>query len=182
MNKVIRSHLGQPHHGTSCILYRNHHGQRFEDVTKAAGLDFAMAPMGSNFADFDGDGFLDFYLGSGTPRYSMLVPNRMFRNVQGKRFADITVSSGTGHLQKGHGVACGDWDRNGSVDLFVEMGGTVPGDRSRSLFFQNPSVKPHWITVRLVGKKSNRPGNRRTPQGDVAVHEANHLPLRHQWK
>jgi hypothetical protein len=55
-------------------------------------------------------------------------------------------------------VACGDWDRNGSLDLFIQMGGSVPGDRARSLFFQNPSRGHHWVTVRLVGQKSNRPG------------------------
>jgi tetratricopeptide (TPR) repeat protein len=157
LNEVVKSQLGQAHRGRICRLYRNRNGQRFQDVSKSAGLNKAMAPMGSNFGDFDGDGFLDFYLGTGTPNYSMLVPNRMFKNVGGKRFADITLSSGTGHLQKGHGVACGDWDRNGSVDLFVQMGGAAPGDRSRSLLFQNPAKGHHWITVRLVGKKSNRP-------------------------
>ena len=39
--------------------------------------------------------------------------------------ADIlaTASTGTGHLQKGHAVACGDWDRDGDVDIFIETGG-----------------------------------------------------------
>ncbi len=156
LNEVINSHLGRPNRGVPCRLYRNRNGRGFEDVTGAAGLDLAMAPMGSNFGDFDGDGFLDFYLATGTPNYSMLVPNRMFKNIGGKRFADITTSSGTGHLQKGHGVACGDWDRNGSIDLFVQMGGTGPGDRARSLLFQNPGSRHHWLTVRLIGKKSNR--------------------------
>ncbi len=81
------------------------------------------ATMGCNFGDFDNDGWLDFYLGTGDPDLSMLVPNRMFKNVAGQRFAEITGSSGTGHLQKGHGVACGDWDHDGDVDIFIEMGG-----------------------------------------------------------
>jgi hypothetical protein len=156
LDKVIKSHLGLPHHGHICHLYRNVEGQHFEDVSNAVGLDLAMAPMGCNFGDFDGDGYLDFYLATGTPFYSMLVPNRMFKNVQGKRFADITLSSGTGHLQKGHGVAIGDWDGDGRVDMFVQMGGAVPGDRARSLLFQNPTAKHHWLTVRLVGTKTNR--------------------------
>jgi hypothetical protein len=113
--------------------------------------------MGSNFTDVDNDGFLDFYLGTGTPNYSMLVPNRLFKNVQGKRFADISMSSRTGHLQKGHGVACGDWDRDGNVDLYVQHGGATPGDRFRNVLFQNPGHANHWITVKLIGKKSNRP-------------------------
>jgi hypothetical protein len=113
--------------------------------------------MGSNFADLDNDGYLDFYLATGEPLYSTLVPNRLFKNVGGKRFADITMSSGTGHLQKGHGVACGDWDRDGNVDLFVRLGGTTPGDAFRSALFQNPGQGNHWLTVKLVGKKTNRP-------------------------
>src|SRR5438445_12974381 len=86
----------------------------------------------------------------------MLVRTRMFTNAAGKRFADITVSSGTGNLQKGHAVAVGDWDRDGNVDLFVELGGAAPGDRFRNVLFQNPGHDNHWITVKLVGKKTNR--------------------------
>jgi FG-GAP-like repeat len=78
--------------------------------------------LGSNYGDFDNDGFLDMYQGTGEPNLCTLIPNRMFKNVGGERFAEITASSGTGNLQKGHGVACGDWDRDGDVDLFVQMG------------------------------------------------------------
>src|SRR5947207_2968803 len=63
---------------------------------------------------------------------------------------------GTGHLQKGHAVAWGDWDRDGNVDLFVELGGAVPGDRFRNVLFQNPGHNHHWLTLKLVGKKTNR--------------------------
>ena len=112
--------------------------------------------MGSNFGDFDNDGYLDFYLGTGDPNLSTLIPNRMFKNVAGKRFAEITASSRTGHLQKGHGVACGDWDRNGSVDIFIQLGGAVPGDRYHNVLFQNPGQGNNWLSVKLVGKKTNR--------------------------
>jgi hypothetical protein len=81
----------------------------------------------------------------------------MFKNVGGSRFAEITGTTGTGHLQKGHGVACGDWDRDGDVDLFVETGGAVNGDRFHDLMFQNPGQGNHWLTVKLVGKTTNRP-------------------------
>jgi hypothetical protein len=156
LGDVIKSHLGLPHQVQTCRLYRNLGGKGFEDVTAAVGLDLALCPMGSNFVDVDNDGFLDFYLGTGDPNYSMLVPNRLFKNVQGKRFADITTSSGTGHLQKGHAVACGDWDRDGNVDVFEQIGGATPGDRFRNVLFQNPGHDNHWITVKLVGKKTNR--------------------------
>ncbi len=125
-------------------------------MTREAGLDRVYSPMGSNFGDFDNDGFLDFYLGTGDPNLHMLVPNRMFKNVGGKRFAEITASARTGHLQKGHGTACGDWDRNGTVDLLVQLGGAIPGDRYHNVLFQNPGQGNNWLNIKLVGKKTNR--------------------------
>jgi FG-GAP-like repeat/ASPIC and UnbV len=153
---VARGLRGEPHRLAHSRLFLNREGKRFEDVTQAAGLDMVLATMGSNFADFDNDGLLDMYLGTGEPSLSMLVPNRMFKNVQGSRFAEITASSGTGNLQKGHGVACGDWNRDGNVDLFVQMGGASNGDRYHNILFQNPGHPHHWLTLKLIGQKSNR--------------------------
>jgi hypothetical protein len=156
LDDVVRGLLGQPHNGYSNKLFRNVNGRSFEDVTKEAGLDMVLAPMGSNYGDFDNDGFLDMYLGTGDPEISTLVPNRMFKNVAGRRFAEITGPSGTGHLQKGHAVACGDWDRDGDVDLFIEMGGAVNGDRYHNILFQNPGQGNRWLAIKLVGQKTNR--------------------------
>lgn len=153
---VVKGLLGQPHERLSNRLYRNRNGKGFDNVTDDAGLNLVFACMGSNFGDFDNDGWLDFYLGTGEPSLATLVPNRMFKNLQGKRFADITGTSRTGHLQKGHGVACGDWDRDGDVDLFVQTGGAADGDRYHNLLFQNPGQGNHWLTLKLVGKKTNR--------------------------
>ncbi len=153
---VVRGMLNQPHDLPTAKLYRNLGGKRFQDVTRQAGLDRVYSPMGSNFGDFDNDGYLDFYLGTGDPNLHMLVPNRLFRNVAGRRFADITASSRTGHLQKGHGTACGDWDRNGTVDIFLQLGGAVPGDRYHNVLFQNPGQGNNWLNVKLVGRKTNR--------------------------
>jgi hypothetical protein len=156
MDEVVRGILGMPTDRPGNRLYRNLQGKGFQDVAVAAGLEPLYASMGSNFADFDNDGFLDMYQATGGLNFGFLVPNRMLKNVEGKRFADISSSSRTGHLQKGHGVACGDWDRDGDVDLFVEMGGGVNGDAYHNLLFQNPGQGNHWLTVKLVGKKTNR--------------------------
>jgi hypothetical protein len=137
-------------------LWRNLGGKGFRDVSKETGIDKVFATMGCNFADFDNDGYLDFYLGTGDPFLETLVPNRMFQNVGGRRFADVTATSGTGQLQKGHGVACGDWDRDGNVDLFVELGGATPGDRYHNALFQNPGRGNNWLTLKLIGRKTNR--------------------------
>jgi hypothetical protein len=153
---IVKGLIGQPHSSYSNKLYRNMGGKGFKDVTKEMGLDMVFATMGSNFGDFDNDGYLDMYLGTGDPHLSTLVPNRMFKNVAGKRFAEITGTSGTGHLQKGHSVCCGDWDRDGNVDIFIEMGGAINGDKYHNILFQNPGHDNSWLTVKLVGKKTNR--------------------------
>jgi ASPIC and UnbV/FG-GAP-like repeat len=157
LGDVVLGLLGQPHAKSSPRLFRNVNGTGFENKTREAGLDMVFATMGSNFADFDNDGWLDFYLGTGDPDLSTLVPNRMFKNVGGKRFSEITGSSGTGHLQKGHAVACGDWDHDGDVDLFIEMGGATYGDQYHNILFQNPGQGNNSLTVKLVGVKTNRP-------------------------
>ncbi|MEX2141874.1 MAG: CRTAC1 family protein [Pirellulales bacterium] len=153
---VVQGLTGKPHKLQSNRLFRNREGKNFENVTQPAGLDMVFQTMGSNFADFDNDGYLDMYLGTGEPNLATLVPNRMFKNVAGRRFADVTASSGTGNLQKGHGVACGDWDRDGDVDLFIQMGGVINGDKYHNILFQNPGHDNRWLSVKLIGQKTNR--------------------------
>ena len=114
-------------------------------------------PMGSNFGDLDNDGFLDFYLGTGGPSYGALVPNILFRNHEGEKFVDITASSGTGHLQKGHAVAFADINNDGNQDIFAEIGGATPGDKYYSALFKNPGQnRNNWIKIKLSGVKTNR--------------------------
>jgi len=55
-------------------------------VTTEVGLGHVYNPMGSNFGDFDNDGFLDFYLGSGTPPYGDILPNVLYHNQHGEKF------------------------------------------------------------------------------------------------
>jgi hypothetical protein len=161
---VVKGMLNQPSDGVKSRLYRNLGGKKFQDVAPEVGLDQCCTPMGSNFGDFDNDGYLGFYLGTGTPSLSALIPNRLFKNVAGRRFVEVTGPSRTGHLQKGHAVAFGDWDRNGTLDLFIELGGAVKGDSYHNVLFQNPGNGNNWLNVKLVGaqtpdgkgKKTNR--------------------------
>jgi hypothetical protein len=157
LGDMVKGLLGQPHSLNSNRLYHNLQGRGFEDKTNEAGLNLVFGTMGSNFGDFDNDGFLDLYLGTGEPNLEFLDPSRMFKNVAGRRFAEITGTSRTGNLQKGHAVACGDWDRDGDTDIFIEMGGVTNGDKYHNILFQNPGQGNHWLTVKLVGRQTNRP-------------------------
>jgi len=155
---IVREYLGQREQakGERPRLYRNNRDGTFTDVSHEVGLDQLLLTMGANFGDLDNDGWLDFYLGTGDPRLTSLVPNRMFRNDQGKRFQDVTTSGGFGHLQKGHGVAFGDIDNDGNQDVFEVMGGVYPNDKFWSALYKNPGHGNHWIKLRLVGVKANR--------------------------
>jgi hypothetical protein len=136
-------------------LYRNL-GGRFADVTRAAGLDLVTLPMGANFGDVDGDGWLDLYLGTGGPDYELLIPNVLLRNDGGRRFVDRTTASGLGHLQKGHGIAFADLDHDGDQDLFHQLGGFYPGDRYYTALYVNPGTGARFVVLELSGTTSNR--------------------------
>jgi tetratricopeptide (TPR) repeat protein len=152
----LHSQLRLPYNVETLKLYHNEGNGTFRDVTAAVGLDHVYNPMGSNFGDIDNDGFLDFYLGTGTPPYGDILPNVLYHNDGGKKFVDITASSGTGELHKGHGVAFVDLDNDGNEEIVAETGGAVPGDRHAIRLFQNPGNSNDWVTLKLVGTKSNR--------------------------
>jgi hypothetical protein len=148
--------MGKPYEGETPRLYHNNHDGTFTDVTKSVHLDRVILTMGANFGDLDNDGFLDIYLGTGDSTYQALLPNRMFRNGEGKRFLDVTTSGGFGHLQKGHAIAFGDLENTGNEDIFEEMGGALPGDTFQSALYHNPGHGNHWITLELEGVITNR--------------------------
>ncbi len=155
VSKTVAGMLQKPDGPASCRLWQNTNAH-FTDRANEAGVGAVYETMGCNFGDLDNDGWLDFYLGTGDPEIATLIPNRMFRSDQGKRFVEITGSAGTGHLQKGHSVAFGDWDRNGDQDLFIQMGGAINGDKYHNILFQNPGHVAHQVTIRLVGRTENR--------------------------
>jgi len=153
---VVRSTLGRADPADRPSLYRGDGRGGFEDVAAARGLTETILPMGANFGDLDGDGWLDFYLGTGYPDYEGLMPNRMFRNDGGTRFVDVTFAGGFGHLQKGHGVAFADLDHDGDQDVFEQMGGFFRGDAYANSLYENPGFGQRWIAVELEGRRSNR--------------------------
>ncbi len=153
---VAASYQGFPGPWELARLYRGTGGGRFEDVAARAGLTRLHLPMGSNFGDLDGDGFLDFYLGTGYPDYEAVMPNVLYRSLGGERFVDVSLAAGFGHLQKGHAVTFADIDSDGDLDVFEQMGGAFPGDGFGDALFENPGFGNRWLGLLLVGTESNR--------------------------
>ncbi len=108
---------------------------RFEEIAAQSGLDFVHvagmtyerhmpAANGSGVAlfDYDGDGLLDIYFVSCTflpVGSSEAGRNRLYKNLGGLRFRDVTDSSGLGFHGFGHGVVVGDIDNDGDPDVFL---------------------------------------------------------------
>ncbi len=156
VDESLHTYLGFPHNAETLKLYKNLGNGSFKDVTEQVGLDKVFMPMGANFGDIDNDGYLDMYLGTGYPSFASLLPNVLLRNHDGKYFVDVTASSGTGELHKGHAVAFADVDNDGDEDLLEEVGGAVPGDAHAFRLFENPGNGNDWISLHLVGVKTNR--------------------------
>jgi tetratricopeptide (TPR) repeat protein len=156
VDESLRTYLGLANNAAGLRLYRNLGNGSFRDVSSEVGLDKVFMPMGANYGDMDNDGFLDIYLGTGNPSYASVLPNVLLRNREGKSFVDVTASSGTGELHKGHGVAFADLDNDGDEEIVAEIGGATPGDSHPLRLFENPGHGHDWLSVRLVGVKTNR--------------------------
>ncbi|MFN2567298.1 MAG: CRTAC1 family protein [Gemmatimonadaceae bacterium] len=106
------SRFGEPN-----ALYRNRGDGTFEEVVAGAGLADLNRPgegvsMGAVWGDFDNDGREDVLV----YRYGYLG---LFRNVDGRRFVDVTIPAGLRHWVNSNGAIWLDYDRDGLLDLYV---------------------------------------------------------------
>lgn len=93
-------------------LYHNIRGERFEDVTEQAGIDFAGFGMGACWGDYDNDGDIDLYV-------TAFGENVLYENLGDGTFRDVTQRSGANDPRFSSGCSWSDYDRDGNLDLYV---------------------------------------------------------------
>ncbi len=105
--------------GAKNLLYHNRGDGTFQDVSETSGITRASGTYGLGVAtlDFDGDGWTDVFVANDSN------PSALYRNNHDGTFADIAIRAGCaysqdGRAQSGMGLAIGDYDRNGTMDIF----------------------------------------------------------------
>lgn len=145
-------------------LYRNLGKRYFEEETHAAGITghSRLLGWGCGFFDTDNDGWPDVLYVNGHvyPEIDRLKgPTRyrqqkvLYRNLGNGKFRDVSAVSGSGILNQtgARGCAFGDFDNDGNVDALINSINETP-----TLLHCQSRTGNNWITVKLVGTKSNR--------------------------
>ena len=157
---LLKTHFS----GDTPALYRNVGRGGFEDVSMRAGLgvETRYVSWGAGIQDFDNDGLPDLFWATGSvfpevekvhPDYPYKTPRVLFRNLGNGKFEDLVEAAGPaiGEAHSSRGVAFGDFDNDGDVDILIMNVNEPP-----SLLRNDVSGGGHWLKVKLLGVKSNR--------------------------
>ena len=125
------------------VLYRNNGDGTFTDVTSEAGVSCTGSSLGVAWGDYDNDGDLDLYVAN---HYEA---NVLYKNNGDGTFTDVTGAAGVGCTGSSYGVAWGDYDNDGHLDLYVANNGA-------NVLYRNNGNLNHWLQIRLHGTISNR--------------------------
>ena len=139
-------------------LYRNRDGRLFDDVTSAVGLagpTFERMGWGTAFFDADLDGLLDLFFANGhiypnvddypALHESYRQKNQLFLN-RGGRFVDVSDTAGSGLqvAKSSRGLAVGDLDNDGDLDLVISNMDDVP-----TVLRNEQRTGHHWVAIQL---------------------------------
>ena len=147
-------------YGESDSFYKNE-GDFFQDITRRTGLSAetrTYTRWGIAFIDFNNDGLLDLYettggVVSGPNSYSdddpLAEPNLLFVQGENGRFSKVIPQGGTRELLIGssHGVASGDIDGDGGIDLVV-----VNSNKPVNILKNVLTDRGNWIAYTLLNK------------------------------
>ena len=146
-------------------LYQNDGHGVFWDVTAQSHIgEPTHLPLawGTGFVDFDNDGWLDLFFANGHLHDNVELlqevgvykqQNQLFHNSGNGIYTDITNQCGNGlQIEKSsRGSIFGDYDNDGDMDILITNIGDTP-----DLLRNDTSSINNWITIKLIGKKSNR--------------------------
>ena len=143
-------------------LYRNVGDDVFRDVSAIAGLAEPTWPKlswGVRFVDFNLDGFLDIVIADGhvypeVDRHDFGIryrqPNSAFRNTGDRRFEKIELPDGSTGPHSSRGLAAGDYDNDGRIDLVIANLDAPP------TLLKGIAATGNWLLIDLQGTTSNR--------------------------
>jgi enediyne biosynthesis protein E4 len=158
---IVRTHF----YNQSTGLYRNDGKGNFDDVSNQAGLAVERRYIcwGTDFVDFDNDGYPDILIVSGTvypelenifpTRFPRRTPRILFRNQGNGTFTEMGEEAGPGIAARdsSRGAAFGDFDNDGDIDVLIMNRNEPP-----SLLRNDAPPGNRWIKIRLEGTRSNR--------------------------
>jgi hypothetical protein len=150
------------HEGYS--LYHNNKDESFDDIAPRVGIAAVTSMMsgwGLKFFDYNNDGNLDLLIANGHPdttiehhmegvRYD--EPLLLFE-YNGEAWRNVSAQSGSVFSKRfaGRGLALGDFNNDGSVDVLIGV-----NDGSPVLLRNRAGRQNHWIGLRLIGRNANR--------------------------
>jgi hypothetical protein len=145
-------------------IYRNNHDLSFDDVAGSTGLGRLtrlMSGWGVKFFDYDNDGNVDLFIANGHPddkieehasHVMYKEPLLLFHSNGRGGLENVSASAGPAFSQTfaARGMALGDFDNDGAVDVLVAVNGGAP------VLLKNVAASEnHWLGIRLMGKKAN---------------------------
>jgi hypothetical protein len=133
----------------------------FLDTTVETGiaqLSGQYVAWGNGFFDFDNDGWKDIFVVNGGLHWMVPMEDSLHRNSENGPFIDVSRQAGPYFQTKqiGRGACWADYDNDGYIDGFIVNLGT-----KGTLLHNNPpppASRNHWLTLKLIGTKSNRDG------------------------
>ena len=146
-------------------LWRNNGDATFTELSQEAGVaDEDSLGWGTGFLDYDNDGNLDLYSVNGRVRQEVtgrpLMGNirldKLYRNNGDGTFTEVALDEGIYGNDPKEAVAFGDYNNDGFIDMLVVS--SYLETKALHRLYQNQGNNNHWITIQLMGTKSNRDG------------------------